>query len=36
LPTDRQYALLKTEDLKAFCVYPTGAEITKNIDITKQ
>jgi hypothetical protein len=35
LSIDRQYALLKTEDLQEFCVYPTGSEISKNIDVTQ-
>ena len=35
LPIDRQRALLKTEALKEFCVYPTGSEILKNIDVTQ-
>jgi hypothetical protein len=35
IPIDRQRELLKTEDLTEFCVYPTGSEIAKNIDITQ-
>jgi hypothetical protein len=35
LPIDRQRALLKTEALQEFCVYPTGSEIVKNIDVTQ-
>jgi hypothetical protein len=33
LPIDRQCALLKTEALTEFCVYPTASEIVKNVDI---
>jgi hypothetical protein len=35
LPIDRQRALLKTEDPKEFCVYPTCSETAKSIDITQ-
>ncbi len=35
LPIDKQLALLKTEPLEEFCVYPTGSEIVKNIDVTQ-
>ncbi len=35
LPMDRQCALLKTEALTEFCVYPTASEIVNYVDITR-
>jgi hypothetical protein len=31
----KQRALLERENLSAFCVYPTGPEMAKNIDVTE-
>lgn len=35
LPIDKQLSLIKTEDLKGFCVYPTGSEVAKHADTSR-